>query len=384
MRVTGDWLTSADTQAVLGMLTDAGHQAYAVGGCARNALLGVPVADVDIATSALPEEVVRLAEAAGLKPVPTGLEHGTITVVSNGEPHEVTTFRKDIDTDGRRAVIAFSDNIKDDAIRRDFTVNALYVEADGTLHDPLGGLPDIKARRIRFIEDAAQRIEEDYLRILRFFRFYAWYGDPHAGLDADGLAACATHVDGIQALSKERLGAEMKKLLAAPDPAPALAAMAVCGVLAQILPGADPQYISPLVHLERTAGVLPSWQRRMVAMGGENGTKNLRLSNAEGRHLNATKAAVLSGDPTKILAYKFGAEAALDAKLIEAATLPSPLPNTLEQDIKDGAAAVFPVRAADLIDKYGAGPQLGAEMKRLEGLWIDADFKVSKKELLQS
>lgn len=129
MRITGDWLTSVDTQAVLGLLTEAGYQAYAVGGCARNALLGVPVADVDIATSAVPEEVVRLSEAAGLKAVPTGLEHGTITVVSNGEPHEVTTFRKDIDTDGRRAVIAYSDNIKDDAIRRDFTVNALYVEA---------------------------------------------------------------------------------------------------------------------------------------------------------------------------------------------------------------------------------------------------------------
>ena len=211
MRVTGDWLTSADTQAVLGMLTEAGHQAYAVGGCTRNALLGVPVADVDIATSATPEEVVQLAGAAGLKPIPTGLEHGTITVVSNGEPHEVTTFRNDVDTDGRRATVAFSDNISDDAVRRDFTVNALYVEADGTLHDPLGGLPDIKARRFRFIEAAAQRIEEDYLRILRFFRFTAWYGDPSAGLDVEGLAACATHVDGISKLSKERLGGHSRK-----------------------------------------------------------------------------------------------------------------------------------------------------------------------------
>lgn len=384
MRLTGDWLTSADTQAVLGMLTDAGHLAYAVGGCVRNALLDVPVADVDIATSAVPEEVVRLSQAAGLKAIPTGLEHGTITVVSNGEPHEVTTFRKDVDTDGRRAVVAFSDNILEDAIRRDFTVNALYVEADGTLHDPLGGLPDIEARRIRFIEDAARRIEEDYLRILRFFRFTAWYGDPSAGLDADGLAACATHVDGISKLSKERLGAEMKKLLSAPDPAPALAAMAGSGVLAQILPGADPQYVAPLVHLEQVADIPPSWQRRMVAMGGENHAKLLRLSKAEAKRLNAVSAAMQSGASVKVMAYRFGADAALDAKMIEAATLSSPLREGLCEDIEQGARATFPVKAADLIDRIGAGPHLGAELKRLENLWVNADFKLSKKELLQS
>jgi poly(A) polymerase len=380
----GEWLTSKDTQAVLGMLTEAGHQAYGVGGCARNALLGVPVADVDIATSALPEEVVRLAEAAGLKAVPTGLEHGTITVVSNGEPHEITTFRKDIDTDGRRAVIAFSENIHDDAIRRDFTVNALYVEADGTLHDPLGGLPDIEARRIRFIEDAAQRIEEDYLRILRFFRFTAWYGDPEAGLDAEGLAACATHVDGIQALSKERLGAEMKRLLAAPDPAKALAAMASIGVLGQIIPGADPQYVAPLVHLEGLANIPADWRRRMMVMGGEDHAKRLRLSNADRKHLDAVKWAMQSGASVMIMAYKFGADAALSAKLIEAATLSTHLPALLMQDIAKGAAAVFPVRGADLIGNIGAGPHLGVELSRLEELWLGSEFTLGKKELLRS
>lgn len=381
MRVTGDWLTSKDTQAVLGMLTNAGHQAYCVGGCVRNALLNVPVADVDIATSALPEEVVRLAQAAGLKPVPTGLEHGTITVVSNGEPHEVTTFRKDVATDGRRAVVAFSDSIADDAIRRDFTVNALYVAADGTLSDPLGGLPDIKARRIRFIEDAARRIEEDYLRILRFFRFYAWYGDPTEGLDPEGLAACATHVDGIAQLSKERLGAEMKKLLAAPDPAPALAAMTATGVLGQVLAGADPQFLAPLVHIE--GDIPPRWQRRMAALGGEGVAKALRLSKAEAKYLKAIQTAMQSGDSAKVMAYKFGPEVALDAKLIEAAALSSLFPNTHFQDIEAGAAMALPVQAADLIDRF-SGPQLGQELKRLETLWINADFKLDKKALLRS
>ncbi|MHA1128027.1 MAG: CCA tRNA nucleotidyltransferase [Alphaproteobacteria bacterium] len=381
MRVTGDWLTSKDTQAVLGMLTDAGHQAYCVGGCVRNALLNVPVADVDIATSALPEEVVRLAQTAGLKPVPTGLEHGTITVVSNSIPHEVTTFRKDVATDGRRAVVVFSDSIADDAARRDFTVNALYVAADGTLTDPLGGLPDIKTRRIRFIEDAARRIEEDYLRILRFFRFYAWYGDPTEGLDPEGLAACATHVDGIAQLSKERLGAEMKKLLAAPDPAPALAAMAATGVLGQVLAGADPQFIAPLVHIE--GDISPRWQRRMAALGGEGVAKTLRLSKAEAKHLKAVQTAMQSGNSAKVMAYKYGPEAALDAKLIEAATLSSLFPNTHFQDIEAGASMVFPVQAADLMDRF-SGPQLGRELKRLEALWINADFQPNKKTLLRS
>ncbi|MEO1919152.1 MAG: CCA tRNA nucleotidyltransferase [Paracoccaceae bacterium] len=384
MRVTGDWLTSADTQTVLEMLTDAGHQAYAVGGCVRNELLGVPVADVDIATSALPEQVVKIAEGAGLKAVPTGMEHGTITVISNGEPFEVTTFRKDIETNGRHAVIAFSDNLNDDAIRRDFTVNALYVQADGTLNDPLGGLPDIEARRIRFIEDAAQRIEEDYLRILRFFRFTAWYGSPNEGLDAEGLAACAAHIDGIQSLSKERLGAETKKLLAAPDPAPALMAMAASGALQQILPGADPQYIAPMVHLEAVDNIPASWLRRMVAMGGDGAAKRLRLSNAETRYIQDVQTAMASGEPVKVTAYKFGAEVARDAELIKAASLSCPLPNTLLDDLAAGAAAKFPIRGADLIDQMDAGPELGKELKRLENLWINADFLPSKSDLLRS
>ena len=384
MRITGEWLDSADTQSVLKMLTDAGYKAYAVGGCARNALWNVPVADVDIATDALPEEVVKLAKRAGLRSIPTGLEHGTITIISSGIPHEVTTFRKDVDTDGRRAVVAFSKNIEDDALRRDFTVNALYIAADGALVDPLGGMQDIAARRIRFIEDAAQRIEEDYLRILRFFRFFAWYGDPHNGLDPEGLAACAMHVDGISALSKERLGAEMKKLLAAPDPGPALSSMAACGVLAKVLPGADSKFVAPLVHIEGLASITPKWQRRLVAIGGENLAKRLRLSNAEGRYIATVKSALQSDESAKIKAYRFGADAALDAMLIEAATLSTPLPTSMKQDIAEGAAANFPISGADLIEQFGSGPKLGTELSRLQQVWIDSDFKLDKAALLRS
>ena len=182
--------------------------------------------------------------AAGLKPVPTGIEHGTVTVVSGGLPHEVTTFRKDVETDGRHAQVAFGGSLED-ARRRDFTMNALYAEPDGAVIDPLGGLPDLRARTVRFIDDAAHRIREDYLRILRFFRFHAWYGE--AGSTRAGLPPARRGPRRLHALSRERVGAEMLKLLAAPDPAPAVAAMRASGVLAHVLPGGDDRLLAPMV-----------------------------------------------------------------------------------------------------------------------------------------
>jgi len=250
MRVTGDWIDNKGTQDLMKALLDSGYQALFVGGCVRNALLGVAVADVDIATDATPTRVMALAKAAKMKPVPTGVEHGTVTVVSGGIAHEVTTFRKDVETDGRRAVVAFATDLADDAHRRDLTMNALYANADGTVVDPLGGLDDLKARRVRFIDDAEARIREDYLRILRFFRFHAWYGDPAKGMDVTALAAISANLDGLDTLSRERVAAETLKLLAAPDPAPAVAAMAQIGVLVRILPDADCRALPTLVHYE--------------------------------------------------------------------------------------------------------------------------------------
>ena len=239
--ITADWLQDPAAQAVFAMLESAGYQALAVGGCVRNHLLGVPVKDVDIATDARPEQTMELARKAGLKPVPTGIDHGTITVVSAGTPFEVTTFRRDVATDGRRAVVAFSTNLTEDARRRDFTMNALYCTRSGHLVDPLNGLPDLRARHLRFIDDASLRLTEDHLRALRFFRFYALYCDPVQGPDPEALAAIAANLDGLARLSKERIGAEMRGLLGAPDPAPALAIMQQCGVLARVLPGAYPR-----------------------------------------------------------------------------------------------------------------------------------------------
>lgn len=223
MKLSGDWLEHPATQAVCAMLVEAGYQAWFVGGCVRNALIGAPVDDIDICTDARPETVMDLAEKAELKPVPTGIDHGTITVVSGGIGHEVTTFRRDVETFGRHAVVAFADTMDDDAARRDFTMNALYADRDGVVADPLGGLPDLESRHVRFIGEPHQRIKEDYLRILRFFRFSAWYGDPNLGIDTDGLSACAELSEGISTLAAERLGAEMRKLLSAPEPARSVA-----------------------------------------------------------------------------------------------------------------------------------------------------------------
>lgn len=269
------------------MLTDAGYQAYFVGGCVRNALIGTPVNDIDIATDALPEKVMQLAEAAGFRAVPTGIDHGTVTVVSKSIPHEITTYRNDVETDGRRAVVAFSTNITDDARRRDFTMNALYADIDGNVLDPLGGLDDLKARRVRFVDDPNDRITEDYLRTLRFFRFHAWYGDPQAGMDADALAAIASNLERLDTLSRERVGSEFKKLLTARDPAPAVGAMMQAGVLTRLLPGADNQFLAPLVHLD--AAFPPDPIRRLAALGGQDVATRLRLSREDARHLKVLR-----------------------------------------------------------------------------------------------
>jgi poly(A) polymerase len=344
----------------------------------RNALLGVPVADVDIATDARPETVSDLAKKAGFKVVPTGIEHGTVTVIAGGVPYEITTFRRDVETDGRRAVVAFSDRLEDDAARRDFTMNALYALPDGTVIDPLGGIADLKARRVRFVGDAGTRIREDYLRILRFFRFHAWYGDSGAGLDADGLAACAELSAGIETLSSERLGAEMRKLLAAADPAPAVAAMAQAGVLRQVLPGADHRALAPLVHLEEGAG--PRWLRRLVVLGAEDAAGRLRLSRAEAKALAAVTNAAQVGGSAAVLGWQLGAESAADAVLARAAMTGAAPAADWQEEIARGAAVRFPVKAADLPGLQGA--DLGKRLKALQSRWLDSGLRLTKADLL--
>lgn len=380
MKVAGDWLTRSQTQAVMAMLEDAGHQALLVGGCVRNALLGAPVDDIDISTDARPRQVITLARAAGLKPVPTGIDHGTITVVADGIPHEITTFRADVETDGRRAVVRFADDVTKDAVRRDFTMNALYADRRGTVVDPLGGLPDLIARRVRFIQNADTRIREDYLRILRFFRFTAWYGDPALGFDPDALAAIAQNLDGLQTLSRERVGAELKKLLRAADPAPAVATMAQTGVLTALIPGADARALALLVHLEQGLHIAPDALRRLAAIGAFDGAA-LRLSKAEQRQLATLQDLIGNIDSPEDLGYRHGSDTARDVLLLRAAMLDSDLPPDALARIAAGAQATFPVTARDLQpDLQGAA--LGRKLKLLEARWIASRFTLGREELL--
>ncbi len=379
MKVSGDWLTRPETQAVCAALVNEGYRALVVGGCVRNALLGEPVGDVDIATDAVPDIVSALVQKVGLKAVPTGIEHGTITVVANGIPHEVTTFRRDVETFGRHATVAFSTEVEDDAARRDFTMNALYATPEGDVIDPLGGLPDLLARRLRFVGDAQARITEDYLRILRFFRFHAWYGNASEGLDAEGLAACAANSAGIDTISRERVGAEMRKLLSAVNPAPATAAMAQTGILARVLPGADARALPVLVHLEE--GIAPSWLRRLAVLGGADATHRLRLSRAEAAILDLIGEDVAALTPPAELGYRRGEALAADALLARAALLETPLTADWRAQIEQGARATFPVTAADLMPAL-TGPALGARLKDLEARWIASVFTLTREDLL--
>ncbi|ASP19721.1 CCA-adding enzyme [Antarctobacter heliothermus] len=378
-RVTGDWLRSSATQTVMGMLEDAGHLAYAVGGCVRNALLGVPVSDVDISTDAHPTRVMELAKAAGLKVVPTGIDHGTVTVVAGGEGFEVTTFRADVETDGRRAVVRFADDVHEDAVRRDFTMNALYADRRGALIDPLGGLPDLQARHFRFILDADTRIKEDYLRILRFFRFSAWYGDPDAGMGPDALAAIAANIDGLDLLSRERVGVELVKLLKAPDPLIAISVMERLGVLSRVLPGAVTTALGPYLMFETTLNRAPDPMARMAVMGFFDGTA-LRLSKAQQRTLGLYRDLMGSMEGPAELAYRHGANVAQTVVALRSASFGTPLPQEMAARIAKGAEAKFPMKAKDLIPDY-QGVDLGDALRRAEDHWIAEGFAPDKADL---
>jgi poly(A) polymerase len=380
MMLAADWLAAPGSRSVMALLRAGGHGAWFVGGCVRNGLIGAPVEDIDITTDAHPDRVMALAKAAGIKAVPTGIAHGTVTLIADHRPYEITTLRRDIATDGRRATVAFTDRLDQDAARRDFTMNALYATADGAVIDPTGqGLADLAARRLRFIGAPADRITEDYLRILRFFRFHAWYADPAGGIDPDGLAACAALAEGIAGLSRERIGAEMTKLLAAPDPAPAIAAMAQSGVLAHALPGADARLLPLLIALEDAP---PDPIRRLAALGGAHVADQLRLSNAQRQRLAILNAGMASATPPDALAYAHGADMAWDIMALRAALFETPPAPGTRAAIARGAAAVFPIKPADLMPQL-QGAALGQALTSLETDWIASGFALDRDALLR-
>ncbi|PAQ02803.1 CCA tRNA nucleotidyltransferase [Mesorhizobium mediterraneum] len=402
-----DWLGEKHLQRLLAALADGGEEARVAGGAVRNALLGQPVADVDIATTCLPDETIRRAEAAGFKAVPTGIEHGTITIVAGGKPFEVTTLRADIETDGRRAKVSFGRDWKADAQRRDFTINALYAEADGTVVDLVGGIADIEARRLRFIGDPEARIREDYLRILRFFRFFAWYGDGRP--DAEGLKACARLKEGLSQLSVERVWSELKKLLAAPDPSRALLWMRQASVLTSVLPESEKwgiDAIHALTRTEKDLGWTPDPLLRLEAIVPPDVARmktlaeRLRFSVSEAVRLRQwTLTAPVAPKTTEVeLAkrlYRGDRQGFVDRLRLSLASARARAVEDNDALLEAGGFSRllafagkwkkpdFPLKGADLTTLGASpGPKLGATLKNLENEWIESGFALDRGALL--
>lgn len=378
------FLSRPELQRLFAVLDGDGERAMAVGGAVRNALMGQDPQDVDLATTALPQEVIRRAEAAGLKAVPTGIEHGTVTVIVGHHPYEVTTLREDIETDGRRAKVVFGRDFAHDARRRDFTMNALYADRDGAVHDHVGGVADIAARRVCFIGDPGQRIREDYLRILRLFRFHAAYG--HGPIDRAALTAAIRERLGLERLSRERIRIELLKTLPAPRSPEALAEMADAGILDLILAG-----VADLGAFGRLGGDRHDPILALGALGvrvqedAARLAERLRLSNAERdrlagiaqalEHLGGT-AEPETGTGVRQLAWKLDGSVVADALTILAARRPCQSELLLERAILARAPLpASPWSGADLLRRgLEPGPQIGRVLDRAEALWSAADF----------
>ena len=390
------WLKSGPAARVLELLNGGGEEARVIGGAVRNALLKIPTGDIDIATTALPAEVVRRAKAAGIKSVPTGIEHGTVTLVVDAHPFEVTTLRQDAETFGRKAKVAFGRDWVIDAERRDFTINGLSVDAKGVVHDHVGGLSDIVAKRVRFIGDPKARIAEDYLRILRFFRIHAAYG---AGeLDRAGYLACVAARAGLVTLSAERVRMEMLKLVTADGAAGAIVAMVDGGLLLPIFGGVA--YTGPfaaMISAERLLGLAPDPVRRLGALAvavTEDARRvaiRMRLTNAETKALDSMghrwwRLAGMDEATAKRRLYRLGEERYRDRLMLawaragadtdaapwrELATLP-----------ERWRAPKFPLKATDFIARgIAQGPALGHVLGLAEDAWLAASFPLEEAAL---
>jgi poly(A) polymerase len=375
-------------RSVLSALNGGAEEARIVGGAVRNALLGLPATDIDIAVTCLPQETMRRAQAAGFRAVPTGIEHGTITIVAEGQPFEATTLREDVETDGRRATVRFGRNFAHDAARRDFTINALSLDADGKLHDSVGGLADIAARRVRFIGEAGQRIHEDYLRILRFFRFHAAYGEGPP--DSVGLAACIAGRDGLDGLSRERIRAEVMKLVAAKGAGPTLAAMSSTGIWQRVTgglcwPGRLARLVAALPDasaIERLAACAV-----MTRADADRLRERLRLSNTEHEALHQAALAferlhdaeMPDDRQARRLAHGLGLRPLL---LAIAAGHSGVNAETLAVLAKAGRVPVFSLSGRDMAAAgVPPGPAMGAALARAEAMWADADFPMDEASL---
>jgi len=387
--LNADWLHAESTKTVIAALEAVRADCVRfVGGCVRNTIMARPVDDLDLATQLTPDETLKALETAGIRAIPTGIEHGTVTAIVDHKPFEITSLRRDVETDGRRAVVAFTEDWVEDAQRRDFRLNALYAAPNGEVFDPVGGgYEDAMAGRVVFIGDADQRLREDYLRILRFFRFNAWYG---AGIDAEGLAACQRQRGGLEKIAKERTWKELKKLLSAEMPREAVIAMSKSGVLDEVLPehrGADG--LHDLELTEQLTGVQPDPMLRLMALlprsalAVQQTGQALRLSNDETARLtmwaadNLPEPVGMKSQELRATLYWHGKQAVVDRAMLAGA------------DVRDLLAAIrawrrpdFPINGDDALAAGLKGRDIGEALSRVAKIWVESDFYLERESLL--
>ena len=401
------WLQTPGLQRLFDLLDDSDEQTRVIGGAVRNSVLGEKIGDVDLATTLHPEQVMERLKKTDIKTIATGLSHGTLTAVVDHHSYEITTLRSDIETDGRHAVVAFGRSWQEDANRRDLTMNALYCDRHGKIYDPLNGYEDLLARRVRFIGDASERIEEDYLRILRFFRFFAQYGEGRP--DGDGLKACAKLKSGIAKLSVERVWMELKKILRVSDPARALLWMRTTGVLSMALNESDKwgiDFVGDRINAEQDLGWSSEPLERLqvmvppVADKMSELAKRLRFSKSEARRMVEWAKAILppadisemnlakllyQGEPQAIgdrVRNEIVRQRHIAREKDEALLLAAKYVKLLDQ-VEKRQRPVFPLQGKDLVKAgMGSGPKMGEKLKRLEQKWVDSGFSLGKKELL--
>lgn len=387
------WFLSNGVRSVFEALDGNEDATRIVGGAVRNALLGLPVTDIDFATRIRPDAVMDRIASTGGRAIPTGMDHGTITAVVEGQSFEITTLRKDVETDGRHAKVSFANSFEEDARRRDFTINALAIAANGIVHDPVEGLQDLERRRLKFIGDPDARIREDYLRILRFFRFFAFYGSEPP--DADTEQAVIGNRDGLKQLSKERIGSEIVRLAQAPDPNGSMRLMNDWGISELVLGGGwHIEAVAALIDVERSRGLSGSSLRRLAAGVGvspaltEKLRSNLRLPNSDRDHLNRVDRALelLEANPQgqREAIHRCGLMPAIDAVIIHASRTGQIISDSVWELLNNWEPPPFPISGNDLKTRgMSEGREMGEALREAEDAWIKSDFQASADDLLK-
>jgi len=375
------WLRNPSAQKLSKLYKNFGYQVLFVGGCVRNTILKMPVTDIDLATDAQPEEIIKIAKENNIRFVPTGLAHGTITLIIDNKNYQITTFRTDFDHDGRYAKVEFTESLLLDASRRDLTINALYCNHVGEVIDPLNGLDDIKKQKIKFIGNPNERIKEDNLRILRFFRFQAIYGNKNLEIDSIALEACHNHKSKLAALSKERITSELRKILSAPNPLEVIIKMNETGVLNELFQKVSIDSLEAYLKTEKKFKININWLGRLLSLQVTQEEERLKLTRCEFKFLKQTKSAIENQIHVLEFSYYNGVENGKIYSILQNFRHNIILSKNLLNQINSLATKKFPITAKDLMPEI-SGKKLGEALRSLEDRWIKSNFTLSKKELL--